>query len=679
MKYNLIDYKEKYFKYKKKYLQLKNNIYGSAINPSDIDKFQIADMHGTLNLDNMITIPSNVYLILSNFCGLVNYDSLINIFTDKQTQNSYNLSEIIRNFEKSDKYTLIKPNTEICDIVLSGSKEDFSIFGLFDYNPEINIMYYHNIISGRTDDYIKSKMENFMKKYGKDYKDNLEKLKENYNFDILNVYKREQFDFIYLLGFIVYIKKKIDNLSLQKEGILTKGKINYDDKGLGTANYNDYNNFLTPDAISDINLFDNISQIIINSSNISNELMEITNKLGANLKNTINVKTIGEFNIVFNEYIRDFNFTYFELFMIIYSYIFIEYSEAFKYAIPINTLLQNISSVTKKDKYSIIFVPGCLQPMEIDKYNKITLYKKQEMCHNRMANIPDYHHILNKITSNTNIYNILLNKTTIIFNTINDIVNDEYNITVKEDKNKNDLFFIVIIVILLFFGDNTNIDEMLRFNDYILNKIYVNDDTDLDRLLISFCKLIFILYKYGNKNITNFIDDTFKEIYVPIKNFIANKSKINQDILEEQILQILKTIYLYDDVKNMYILQNKYILFTNLLIFSINYFYINKILNIDKILSDNVSANDLLSEINYNGFIYFNIKHEYLIDKIKKDNNGHRLYLYDIYFNNNNTFNISQKEILPNSNEDEDENYIYILQDDYNEIIKNIFTLYFTL
>jgi hypothetical protein len=120
------------------------------------------------------------------------------------------LSEVINFFKKSDKYTIINPNTDLCDIELIGKNTDFSILGIFDYSDQK--FYYDNIIQNRPDVYIKQKLTNFMQRYNESYKTNMKKLYDDYDFDIIQLYEQTDFDYIYLLAFIQYINLKCNDL-----------------------------------------------------------------------------------------------------------------------------------------------------------------------------------------------------------------------------------------------------------------------------------------------------------------------------------------------------------------------------------------------------------------------------------------------------------------------------------
>jgi len=110
-------------------------------------------VHGELNINNLFTIPNNVYLIQSNTCGISNYEKPHSLIKNKS------FDELIRLFESSTQYTIIKPNTEICDIRLSGQKYDLSLWGIFDFKS--GTTHYKSVIENKTDDMIKSRMESF--------------------------------------------------------------------------------------------------------------------------------------------------------------------------------------------------------------------------------------------------------------------------------------------------------------------------------------------------------------------------------------------------------------------------------------------------------------------------------------------------------------------------------------
>jgi hypothetical protein len=85
-----MDYKSKYLKYKTKYLGLKNSIKGGYINPWLVDKFQLCEFHGSLDIDDTFTVPRNVYIIQSNTCSLSNNEYLKSLFV---SQDKYQYSD----------------------------------------------------------------------------------------------------------------------------------------------------------------------------------------------------------------------------------------------------------------------------------------------------------------------------------------------------------------------------------------------------------------------------------------------------------------------------------------------------------------------------------------------------------------------------------------------------------
>jgi hypothetical protein len=75
-----MNYKDKYLKYKKKYLKLKKG--GELVSVGDIsyldkskfeDNYHILSYHGEIDKENYFDVPDNIYLIISDCCGVSNY------------------------------------------------------------------------------------------------------------------------------------------------------------------------------------------------------------------------------------------------------------------------------------------------------------------------------------------------------------------------------------------------------------------------------------------------------------------------------------------------------------------------------------------------------------------------------------------------------------------------------
>ena len=197
-----MDFYTKYLKYKYKYLVLKNNMKGGLyINTSLIDKFYLCEFHGSLDLDKTFIIPNNVFVIQSNTCSLTNIQRLIDLFTDTYQYSVNTYIEILENFNLNQQYTIIRPNTEICNIKLYGYLEDFSVLGIFDIKESQN--YFENIVfsDNNTDRNIKNKLNLFMRLYKKDYEEDMKKLKETYKFDIVKEDQKIKFDIKMFKGY----------------------------------------------------------------------------------------------------------------------------------------------------------------------------------------------------------------------------------------------------------------------------------------------------------------------------------------------------------------------------------------------------------------------------------------------------------------------------------------------
>lgn len=637
-----MDYIKKYRKYKNKYLNLKKMI-GGMIDDTKIHKFKICEFHGSLNMNDTFTVPDNIYLIQPNICGISNKDRLRDLFMKGPDHKSF--KKIINTFYFSDKYSIIHPNTEICNINMSGENNDFSILGIFDYNEKLD--YFLNIIQNRSDDYIKQKLTVFMKKYKKDYKNDLLKLKQDYNFDVINLYKKElNFDCICLLGFIEYIKS-----TKKLTGILTQGNIDY---VKGVSLYDMYNNVLSNSE--NLDLFDTIYNKIINDKDIAKNISTHIIKIGNS------IFTLNEFydfkDRKFKTRSTD-GFTYFEIFMIIFGYLFLNYFETDKYNTTIKIELEKFKSDIPPDKIGIFFTASCLN-VNSESFSDTTLQQLQK-CQYKLANVPDDFTLkLNNLSKSTTIYNILLNKIDDIYDKLNIIT--EYNDYYINNKYIHEpyLLWLTIIIDILFF--NYTIQEEIDFIVDVKKRIFIDE-------VPKFYKLIFIIYDYGNTNIFDLLNILFNDLKNLIIEYYNSDVEINTALFEANINIIMNQNF--NDVKNI-------------LIYSINYYYINKILNFDVIDTEVIDVQQILFFDESGSSIKPFIKHEYLNEKLMihciKDGipQNFTLNLYNLLFEGKKIF-----EDLIISGDTEHIDYkthnIYILPDNYKNIVSNIFQIYFKL
>jgi len=146
-----MNYRDKYLKYKKKYLDFKRyndiKLKGGALidlkildTPNIInDEFTILDYHGSLIDSKTFTIPENIILILSDCCGASNYTSL-DIWNDPllnatYAPNTFSKQYLINNiktnksklFMYNQQYIVLQPGSEICDFSLINKKYDFAV------------------------------------------------------------------------------------------------------------------------------------------------------------------------------------------------------------------------------------------------------------------------------------------------------------------------------------------------------------------------------------------------------------------------------------------------------------------------------------------------------------------------------------------------------------------------
>ena len=86
-----MDYRDKYLKYKKKYLLLKEggnfDLLEQKIKSKEITNLGLSMFHGQLLYNEQFTIPKNIYLLQAKVCGLTSYmndySSFFNTVDDK--------------------------------------------------------------------------------------------------------------------------------------------------------------------------------------------------------------------------------------------------------------------------------------------------------------------------------------------------------------------------------------------------------------------------------------------------------------------------------------------------------------------------------------------------------------------------------------------------------------------
>jgi hypothetical protein len=270
-----------------------------------------------MDIVNTFKVRSNVYIIQSNTCSISNREKELKklfVSTDEYTTKSY--EEIINDFKFNQQYTIIKPNTTLCDVILTGNFYDFSKIGIFNIIQEEN--YFKNIILSEknTNEEIKSRLINFMAQYREDYKKQMTKLTEtytyqNYNnetrayttyyFDIIKEFRDIGFDFRYLMAFIDCIKD------------ITSSDYEADYKDILITSYDNYNHntLINTTSTKDEFLFDTISKIFYKIENIK--------KLKVVYLNNVNKFKLPESEILPNNN----GFTYFQIFMIIFAELFL--------------------------------------------------------------------------------------------------------------------------------------------------------------------------------------------------------------------------------------------------------------------------------------------------------------------------------------------------------------------
>ena len=247
---------------KKLYILSKNTYInnqkgGLLVNSNELNKFDIinVDFHGSINQNDIFTIPSNIYLIIPLCCGFINFigEDYIHFFltnNKKQQLDKINEAEYILKLGKHN-YIILKPNQKYCDINLAITYEKNSGIGMyfsqyfsqyFNYNF-FNYNKYDVIIFNNDDVKILEIMENIrLENYNVD-SDSHEKINE-----ITDESKNNLFiNFIYSE---IHLYNNDYNEVIKKFKLINKNKLEY-------INFikNINNNNLSIDKI-DINLLD---------------------------------------------------------------------------------------------------------------------------------------------------------------------------------------------------------------------------------------------------------------------------------------------------------------------------------------------------------------------------------------------------------------------------------------
>jgi hypothetical protein len=649
-----MEYKEKYFKYKKKYLNLKNNfnnyLKGGYIIPSRIDKFQVSEFHGSLNVDDSFVVPDNVYIIESNTCSLSNREYLKDLFVSQDNNTTKSYEEILNDFNRNQQYTIIEPNTNICNVKLLGKFHDFSILGIFNINQNEN--YFKNIILNNAPDIIIDNLKNFITEYKEDYKTNkMIKLEEFYSYkiestthyvNVINQFKQIKFDFRYLIAFISFIQDSVSSDKSKYIGILTKDIL--------TKDYTEYNKVFDLSQ-NNINLFDTIEEIFSDRNNIKSFFTEC-------------IEDEESFNKFPDPTIESYKLTYFEIFMRIFSILFLNYfNKLKKYETTLKTEIMKLHENTERFKISIFFNGACLSiPTQIND----TTTKKIEICQLKLVNKEKISVLLKEINPELYIYNILLNDIDTIYNTISKISSftyqqNFYNKFLNLNHREFDAYLLPLILIIeiLFFKPSTQ--TLINITkEYI--KMYRKQKPVKNFRNFKFYELIFKIYfEYNNNNIYQNIYQYFKDIFELINiNFLNSfdeQKKVDIDVLQDIFVSYPLELPEY----------------RNMLIHTINYFYINNILDLKKIEEIQISSDDLFSkhilEKNKKDFI---IKDEYLNKKLK--GLEIKICLFKL-----NIESLKEKRILPDIKKGVDINYIYTLSETYDNTVMELFDFFYKL
>ena len=153
------------------------------------------------------------------------------------------------------------------------------------------------------------------------------------------------------------------------------------------------------------------------------------------------------------------NFTYYEIFMILFSKLFLNYFNTNDYNSSLEEELKKISHNTPKDKISIFFNGACLSSTSSDMH-------KIESCQLKLNNKEIISELLNKINPELNLYNILFNDINTLYEHINILSpfiyqQHFYDFYYRDDFDTLLLPLIIIIEIFLLF--KTSVFSIIDF------------------------------------------------------------------------------------------------------------------------------------------------------------------------------------------------------------------------
>lgn len=334
----------------------------------------------------------------------------------------------------------------------------------------------------------------------------------------------------------------------------------------------------------------------------------------------------------------------------------------------------NLSKSTESHKFSIFFNGACLSiPSQID--GSVT--KKIEMCQLKLDNKEKISVLLKEINRELNIYNTLFNDIYTIYDRINEITPFTYQQNFYDKfKNLNNRYYdayllsLILIIEILFF--KPSIKYLIDITKEYIQMYRIRKQKQVTDFIskfsnFKFYELIFkIFFEYNNINICGNIYKYFKDIFNLINtDFLDNYDGNKQDHYEA-----------LEKIINSYPLESQeYEKYRNILIYSINYFYINNILDLKKIEEKKSSMDVLSTDILEKKGEKFIIKNEFLNDKLKDLKIDLGLYKLNIQSLKDD----DGKHILPASIKSVDQQFIYTLVENYDNTIKELFDLYYNL
>jgi len=589
-----MNYYNKYLKYKNKYLNSKkNNIKkGGLLKENIYDTFGIILLHGRLLTDDVITTPNNIKIIISNDCGIYNFiqepnqskykilESKIDNKTLLTKDEFYELINVPTNEINIGNltYKIIEPNTRICNIIHS-SDLILSGFKKIKFGEEFKAKYnVHNIISFQ---FILNKLGNYVTNI-EDFKKII--IRE----DTINknkFYVKQNLIFYQFMLYIISKYNELHKILLQFEQILTNEEI----KQLLTI-------FLISNELYEYNFtvvegipkFERMPKTTINANTL---IEDFSSKVSSydHITRLGSLHKLSELEKTDSNSLSFYNFCII-IFLYVYEYNF------FKESTTLIEELNNFSTKIPDGKIGYVYISSCLGVTETTSLDSVkkcldNYYKLDSEIPLQTINM-----INTKLETHFNINNYLIAPAEIICTKL--IPNrEEFIRTINYSDYNNTIF-----IFFNYFYKNKLIEIIKK------NSINIEQDRQIELLLTDFgitgsdiyqefnSSIYFLIYFIikKNKRLSIIFDKiNIERLLLRLKIIDFNLKKNSGEIESEQSKSEQSKIFTELINFNKNISDIKYIIIFH----SINFEYMNNILNFDMLRQEKLNSIYDLSEV----------------------------------------------------------------------------------